>query len=805
MPRRILSVDFTRGVFRWICPFVIICWLALPHFAVASTGNLLVPLWNAPQGLSHSQEAGAWVQRLQQQLADAPSHCPKFNTAPVNYSDPALAFQLNWESVPAGEREVLSLQEPIASTFVVIAHDPARCPWIFHAGRAHDFSLRRFVSPYPNTALAPLEKGTSVYVLIQDAKAIRPWIHLTSELEFQKVTLVVWMFLAAVTAVLMLLIVVVMSFSRRSRIAIAYCTYVAAFILWMMQNYGVGFAWFPSLFPPSSFAGFQGLAVAVVVGSIGWTTIEFLHLRGHFRSLFAAPLVASVIFFLASVWWPATYRMGSLALVLSALISITLLVTRLRDKDIAVRIFAMGFGVTIVGGGTQALSIVFAETLGSWLAVYSFTLGSFVQALLWMVAIGIRTREERQKLLKWREDELGNEVAQATRELTLKRKVAEDATRAKSDFLAAASHDLRQPTHALGLLVSRMGQFSMHPELRAVHESLQACVGAIQDLLDELMDYTRLDSGSEEIFQQPVSLSDLQAKLVESLAPMAAAKGLRLRLRPTHLWAVSDPTLLNRMVMNLAHNAIRYTPAGTVLISCRPTNNRANVRIDVWDSGIGIAVEQHSLIFKEFFQVSNPARDRKKGIGLGLSIVKRGAEILGHSIALRSAPGCGSRFSIELPACAPQPLKAEKLVDTTNTSPTDLYGVDLLIVEDDAMSCHALQELVTNWGCQVRTASTPDQAVTLLHERVPGIIVSDFRLGDTENGVELITRMRALAGQDIPACVISGDMDARLVSEVNKHGLRLLHKPVRPAKLRSLIRQLNMRGDIRRQGAANSE
>jgi signal transduction histidine kinase/CheY-like chemotaxis protein len=709
------------------------------------------------------------------------------------------------ESVPAGEREVISLQEPIASTFIVIALDPAQCPRMFHAGRAHDFSLRRIVSPFPNTALAPLGTGSTVYVLIQDAKAIRPWIRLTSELEFQKVTLFVWMFLAAITAVLMLVIVVVMSLSSRSRTVMAYCTYVAAFMLWMMQNYGVGFAWFPSLFPPSTFAKFQALAVAVVVGSIGWTIIEFLNLRGRYRSLFAAPLVTSVVCFMASAWWPATYRMASLALGLAALISIVLLVTRLRDTDIAVRIFALGLGATVVGGGTQALSIVFAETGGSWLAVYSFTIGSFIQAMLWMLAISTRTRTERQRLLSWREGELENKVAQATRELLSKKEIAEDATRAKSDFLAAASHDLRQPSHALGLLVSRMGQFSMQPDMRAVHESLQACVGAIQDLLDDLMDYTRLDSGSQEILQRPISLSDLQAHLVETLAPMAAAKGLRLRLRPTELWAVSDPTLLRRLVMNLAQNAIRYTPQGTVLVTCRPTNNRANVRIDVWDSGVGIAAEQHTLIFKEFFQVGNPGRDRNKGIGLGLSIVKRGAEILGYSIALRSAPGCGSRFSIELPACEPQHVSVQAPIDAPMVSPTDLNGVDLLIVEDDALSGHALQELMTTWGCQVRTASTPTQAVALLQERVPNIIVSDYRLGDAENGVELIARMRALAGQDIPACVISGDLDGRLVTEVNRLGLRLLHKPVRPAKLRSLIRQLNMRSESHSQSTAASE
>lgn len=745
------------------------------------------------------------MQGLQQQLGSAPAHCPRADTTPVNASDPVRAFQLNWESVPAGDRELLSLQEPIAATFMVIELDPTRCPHLFHAGRAHDFSLRRVVSPYPNTALQPLEPGSAVYVLIQDAKAIRPWVQLTSEREFQKVTLAVWMFLAAIAAVLMLVIAVVTSFSDRSRTVVAYCTYVVAFIAWMAQNFGVGFAWLPSLFPPSAFAGLQAFAVALVVGGIGWTIIEFLHLRGRAGAVLAAPLATSVLCFLASVWWPASYRMGALALAFAALIAIVLLVTRLKDTDSAVRIFALGLGATIVGGGTQALSIVFANTGGSWLAVYSFTIGSFVQAMLWMLAITTRMRAERQRLLSWREGELENKVAQATRELVVKKEIAEDATRAKSDFLAAASHDLRQPSHALGLLVSRMGQFSMQPDMRSVHESLQASVGAIQDLLDDLMDYTRLDSGSEEIRKRPVSLAELMAHLAESLAPMAASKGLRLRVRPTPLWAVSDPSLLGRLVMNLAQNAIRYTTAGTVLITCRSTHNSSRVRIDVWDSGIGIAEEQHDLIFKEFFQVGNPGRDRNKGIGLGLSIVKRGAEILGHSIALRSALGCGSRFTIELPACEAQPLPAEKPIEAPIVAAVDWSGVDLLIVEDDAMSAQALQDLLATWGCQVRTASTPEQAVRLLQERVPGVIVSDYRLGDAENGVELIARMRALAGHDIAACVISGDLDASLVSEVNRHGLRLLHKPVRPAKLRSLLRQLHMRSESRPPDTAPGE
>jgi len=309
-----LFLNCIRGVFRWIRPFLLLAGLALPHFAMASGGDLLVPLWSAPQGLARSEEASVWMQRLQQQLAADPVNCAKMDTAPINSSDPVRAFQVQWESVPSGEREVLSLHEPIAATFMVIALDPANCPRIFHAGRAHDFSLRRIVSPYPNTTLAALENGSSVYVLIQDAKAIRPWVHLTSEREFQKVTLLVWMFLAAMTAVLILVIVVVMSFSHRSRTVMAYCTYVAAFILWMMQNYGVGAAWFPSIFTPSKFGGFQALAVAFVVGGIGWTITEFLNLKGLYRFLFAAPLTTSVVCFLASVWWPATYRMGSLAL-----------------------------------------------------------------------------------------------------------------------------------------------------------------------------------------------------------------------------------------------------------------------------------------------------------------------------------------------------------------------------------------------------------------------------------------------------------------------------------------------------------
>ena len=392
--------------------------------------------------------------------------------------------------------------------------------------------------------------------------------------------------------------------------------------------------------------------------------------------------------------------------------------------------------------------------------------------------------------LAWGRDELEQRVQEVTHQLRMKKDEAEAATLAKSRFLAAASHDLRQPTHALGLFIARLGQLPMDAQMRQLIGNLDASVQSMQNLLDGLLDLSRLNAGSVQVQVRPIRMDDMFNALRVALGPVAAEKGLRLRVRPSGLWAMSDPVVLQQMVMNLAHNALRYTDRGTVLVSCRRVNGGRDVRIDVLDSGVGISVEHQADIFREFYQVGNSARDRAYGMGLGLNIVERSAQLLGHTVQLRSSVGCGTRFSVLLPLAgvSEQGLAVAPMVGPTVSN---LDGLRVLVIEDDDFSRDAMSELLESWGCQVNAAPTVAQAHVFLREGpLPDVVVSDYRLGDGDDGLSAIASLRAMAGAAIPACLMSGDTDGELMQAAKDAGLTLLHKPVRPAKLRSLLRHL---------------
>jgi two-component system, sensor histidine kinase len=393
--------------------------------------------------------------------------------------------------------------------------------------------------------------------------------------------------------------------------------------------------------------------------------------------------------------------------------------------------------------------------------------------------------------LAWGRDDLERQVEAVTQELRLKKEQAESATLAKSRFLAAASHDLRQPSHALGMFVARLGQLPMQAQMRQLVDNLELSVHAMQDLLDGLLDLSRLDSGNVQVRMEAVDLNDLLGSVRGALQNTAEAKGLRLRIRPTSVWATSDALLLQRMLLNLVINAIRYTEHGTVLVACRPLADGQGVRIEVRDSGIGIAAEHHEDIFKEFYQLANRAGDRNFGLGLGLNIVQRSAVLLGHQIALRSQVGCGTRFSIVLERCPPGTAPTQLASEHLQPALGDVSGLQVLLIEDNANAREAVHQLLLSWGCQVHAAANLAQALQLLQEQgAPNVILSDYHLGASETGIACIDRLRAQAGMGIPACLMSGETHEDFLQEVKRAGLPLLHKPVRPAKLRSLLRRM---------------
>jgi signal transduction histidine kinase len=371
-------------------------------------------------------------------------------------------------------------------------------------------------------------------------------------------------------------------------------------------------------------------------------------------------------------------------------------------------------------------------------------------------------------------------VAERTYEL-------ERANQARSRLLRAASHDLRQPLHALGLFVAQFGERARDPETRHIATQAGTAVTALQELLDAILDISQLDAGAVSPKVADFAIATLLDRLTTAFAPNAAEKGLRLRVVPSRLYVRSDPVLLERILLNLAANALRYTVRGGVLIGCRRRGGR--VRIEVWDTGIGVTPEQQQAIFQEFYQAADP-RVGGQGLGLGLAIAARLAGLLGSRIEVASRPGAGSVFALDVqrgkrPAESQPSAPAAAMTDT-------LHGALVLVVDDGALVREAMGSLLAQWGCRVAAAATGEEAAALLHggDRLPDALLCDYRLPGTETGIEVIRRLHAMAGSVIPAALVSADTAPESLRAVRASGYPLLPKPVAPAKLRALIEHL---------------
>ena len=388
------------------------------------------------------------------------------------------------------------------------------------------------------------------------------------------------------------------------------------------------------------------------------------------------------------------------------------------------------------------------------------------------------------------QDELRVRIVEATAELRDKKEEAERATLAKSRFLASASHDLRQPMHALGMFIGSLSLLPHDDQSRHLIDRVDASVRAMQNLLDALLDISRLEAGVLRVQTQHFPVQELFGQLQRDFASTAEDKGLSLRFRPSRLWLDSDPILLHRIVLNLISNALRYTPRGGVLVASR--NRGSHVLIEVWDTGIGIPPESQAEIFMEFVQIANPERNRDKGLGLGLAIVERTARLLDHPLRLVSQPGRGSRFTIEVPA-APAAAQLIRPV-AAPVALGQFSNIRLLVIDDDELSRQGLIVLLESWGCKISAAEDLVQALQMVrHDGPPDLIACDYRLSDGANGLDAIKELRGSKNLDVPAFLISADTDAELIRSADAAGITLLHKPLRPARLRALMHQLLQR------------
>ncbi len=391
--------------------------------------------------------------------------------------------------------------------------------------------------------------------------------------------------------------------------------------------------------------------------------------------------------------------------------------------------------------------------------------------------------------LKQGQEMLEHRVEEATRLLTAQKEEAERANLAKSRFLAAATHDLRQPMHALVLFVAALKERIHYPEVSRIVHSIELSVTAMQGMFNALLDISRLDAGVLQAHPRDFYLQSLFDRLLLDFTPHAMEKQVRLSVVPTRTIVRTDPVLLERILMNLISNGIRYTNEGGVVVGCR--RSKGGVRIEVWDSGPGIPPHRQKEIFQEFVQLSNPERDRNKGLGLGLAIVDRMARLLGSQIEIKSVEDRGSVFSIKVPRGNAKRV-VEETAPVTVMGRDQLKGLLVVFIDDEATILEGMEVLLRDWGCQPVIAANAVGALAGLAEaqRPPDIIISDYRLRERENGIDVIAQIREYYDADIPGVLVSGDTGPELLREAKDRGLHILHKPMRPAKLRTLIDHL---------------
>jgi signal transduction histidine kinase/FixJ family two-component response regulator len=414
-------------------------------------------------------------------------------------------------------------------------------------------------------------------------------------------------------------------------------------------------------------------------------------------------------------------------------------------------------------------------------SVHWFTAAVLLVVLVFVLSFGRRLNDLLTQSLAIRYDnvDLIAKLKAETQAAETARAAAETANRAKSQFLAAASHDLRQPLHAMGLFSAALSAKARDAEMKPLATSIHASVEALECLFGQLLDLSRLDAGALTPERGEVPLAPLFERLAIAFAPQAAARGLALRIVPT-VWSVdSDPLLLERILRNLLANALRYTRSGGVVLGAR--RRGASVRIDVVDTGIGIADLDRERIFDEFVRVGGSARDEAgRGLGLGLAIVRRLCALLDHPLALLSTPGRGSRFSVTAPRVAKRRRRAAVTTHEREAA-TDgprFAGRTVAVVDDDPAVVAAMSALFASWGARVAGGNDAEAALEVLGEAAPDLIVADLRLADGGSGIAAIAEIRRACGETMPALIVSGDTSDDATAEARAAGVTLLSKPL---------------------------
>jgi signal transduction histidine kinase/ActR/RegA family two-component response regulator len=371
--------------------------------------------------------------------------------------------------------------------------------------------------------------------------------------------------------------------------------------------------------------------------------------------------------------------------------------------------------------------------------------------------------------------------------LAEEKQIAERAVVAKSRFLAAASHDLRQPLHAMGLFLSALRNGEKEPRQLEIIDDMGKSAEALNGLFNSLLDVSRLDAEIIEFNPTHVPADDMFDALRVQFMHQTKEKGVNLQVEAQNHVIYSDVILLERVLRNLLSNAVQYTTSGSIFLRCEEHESGSKL-VTLEDTGIGIPAESVEDVFSEYYQLHNPARDRTKGLGLGLAIVRRLCELMDMPLEMESVDGKGTKFKLIVPGGDPAQLS--KAVE--QSVPMKATGGRVLVIDDEALVLQSMRHMLEGWGCEVMLAESARDALKIiaLTDVTPQVILSDYRLRDDLNGVDAIAAIRESVEKKLPAVIITGDTSPQRLKDAKGSGFELLHKPVSPDQLHQTLIKL---------------
>ena len=368
------------------------------------------------------------------------------------------------------------------------------------------------------------------------------------------------------------------------------------------------------------------------------------------------------------------------------------------------------------------------------------------------------------------------------------RKIAEESVQEKNRFLAAASHDLRQPLHASGMLLSMLENHIKDKRGEVLLNSIVQSNQALSHSFNSLMDVSKLDAGVIDVHENHTSIRSILSPIIGEFSQQAEEKSIEIFDDIDDLIVVSDYQLLSRIIRNIFSNAVKYTDSGSIHIATKKHPSGEDFSLTISDTGIGIPQEEQELIFSEYYQLDNPERDREKGFGLGLAIVKRLCQILKIEYSVESKFGKGTTFNFILPLGSAELAEQKSLQSALDRN---LEGLHILVIDDDKTVLESMAELLISWGCIVSKAHNGAEAFNLIDDKsiIPNLIISDFRLRDNENGIELCRALQAKLNQESSVLIITGETSPDRLQQAKQSQYPILHKPVSPGELRSFLNQ----------------